>query len=86
MLEDEVAVINEVEDVEMFVMFQFPLINDGDSNLKNAQVDGEHDEGSDDIEEEERRTKEEETSILLALKVIEETLTNPLDDSAVIFS
>ena len=83
MFDEEAAVINEVEEVEMFVKFQFPLTNDGDSNFKKEQVDGVHDEGSDDIEEEEIRTDEVATSILLAVKVIEETLTNPVDDSAV---
>ena len=51
---------NEVEEVEIFVIFQFPLINDGDCNLKKEQVDGVQDEGSEDIEDVERVTREDE--------------------------
>ena len=63
MSDDEAAVINEVEEVEIFVKFQFPLINEGDSNLKKEQVDGVQDEGSENIEDEERMTSEDETVV-----------------------
>ena len=60
MFDEELAVTNEDEEVETFEMFQFPLSNDGDSNPRKEHVDGEQDEGSEDIEDEERMRGEDE--------------------------
>ena len=59
MFDEEVVVINEVEEVEIFVIFQFSLSNEGGCNLKKEQVDGVQDEGSDEIEDDDRTTWED---------------------------